>query len=254
MTAIRHALTAALAVLICAALPARAADVLVFAASSTTDATTMAIAAYKPPAGVRIRAAFAASSTLARQIANGAPAAIFLSANERWMDWLEKQGRLVPDSRRGLLRNNLVLIVPKSSNAALRIAPGFGLAAALGDGRLAMGDPDHVPAGLYAKQALNALGIWQAVARRTARTANVRAALALVERGAAPCGIVYATDAQASRKVRALDRFPPASHAPIVYPVALVNGRDDEAARGFFAFLASSPGRAVFARFGFVVD
>jgi molybdate transport system substrate-binding protein len=232
----------------------RAADVLVFAAASTTDAIAAAIAAYESPKGVRVRASFASSSTLARQIANGTPADIYLSANEKWMDWLAARDGIVPGSRLDLLRNGLVLIAPTNSKAALKIEKNFGIAAALGDGRLALGDPDHVPAGIYARQALTALGVWQAVQARTARAASVRAALALVERGAVPFGIVYATDARASARVRVIDSFPRGSHAPIVYPVALVRGRDGTAAKSFFAFLTSGPARAAFARFGFIVD
>lgn len=233
---------------------ARAAVVLVYAAASTTDAVKAVIAAYEPPPGVRVRASFASSSTLARQIDNGAPASLYISANTKWMDWLAARKRIVPGSRLDLLRNALVLIAPAKSNADIRIAPGFDLAGALGDGRLALGDPDHVPAGIYAKQALTALGVWHAVARKTARAADVRAALALVQRGEAPFGVVYATDARATAKVRVVDRFPSASHAPIVYPLALVAGKDTTEARAFAAFLTSTRSRAIFAGFGFVVE
>lgn len=247
-------------ILFCAAMlaisapAAQAADVLVFAAASTTDAVNAAIDAFRAPPGTQVRASFASSSTLARQIANGAPAHIYLSANEKWMDWLAERGKIAKPSRRDLLRNALVLIAPRDSETKVTIAPGFNLAGALGDGRLAIGDPDHVPAGIYARRALEHLGAWNAVAGRTARAQDVRAALALVERGETPLGIVYATDAKAAKNVRVVGTFPRGSHPPIVYPAALVAGNSTSEARAFLAFMASGPGRAIFARFGFVVD
>jgi molybdate transport system substrate-binding protein len=250
---LRRALAAAVFAVL-ASLPARAADVLLFAAASTTEAVGAVIAAYPAPSGVRIHASFASSSTLARQIASGAPAHIYLSANEKWMDWLAERGRIVTESRRDLLRNALVLVAPRDSAATIRIAPGFDLAGALGNRRLALGDPDHVPAGIYAKQALTALGVWQSVAQRTARASDVRGALALVERGETPLGVVYATDAKASAGVRLVDTFPRDSHSPVVYPVALAKGKDTAEARAFYAFLASGTARNVFGRFGFIVD
>ena len=233
---------------------ARARDVLVFAAASTTDALNAIIDAYAKRSQEKVRVSFASSSTLARQIANGAPANLFLSANEKWMDWLAERKTIDAASRRDLLRNVLVLIAPANSVAALTVAPGFALADALANRRLAIGDPDHVPAGLYAKQALTKLNVWDKVAGRTARTQDVRAALALVVRGEAPFGIVYATDAKATGRVRIVDTFPRESHPPIVYPAALVAGRDTPKARAFYAFLRSGEGRAIFSRFGFVVD
>lgn len=231
-----------------AAEPARA---VVFAAVSTVDAVEALAARFTERTGLAVLPAFAASSALARQIDGGAPADIFISANARWMDHLAARGRIDAASRCDLVRNRLVLIAPSDSALALRIAPGFALAAALEDSRLAIGDPDHVPAGLYARQALKAMGVWPAIESRVVRSANVRAALMLVARGEAAAGVVYATDAAVSDRVRVVDVFPPASHDPIVYPVARVAGSDNPAAAAFFAFLVSAEGRAVLAEFGF---
>jgi len=247
------------ALLLAASAPAaRADDVLVFAAASATGAVEAVVAAFRAlPAtapDTRVRASFASSGTLARQIAAGAPAHLFLSANERWMDWLAGEQKIAGDTRRNLMRNALVLVAPQTSRTRLELAQGLDLAAALGNGRLALPDPDHVPAGIYAKQALERLGAWQAVANRAARAQDVRAALVLVERGEAPLGIVYATDAKASDRVRVVDTFPRASHAPIVYPAALIQGRATAEARALLDFMASDEARAIFARFGFLTD
>ncbi len=236
------------------ALGAAPGAVLVFAAASTADAMTRAGAAHRAASGGGggpIRFSFAASSTLARQIENGAPAGLFVSANRNWMDYLSRRGLIVTGSRVDLLHNRLVLIAPLSSPLGIRIGPGFPLAAALGDGRLAIADPAHVPAGIYARQALTRLGIWRDVRLRTARAGDVRAALALVERGEAVAGIVYASDAMASRNVRTLDVFPRDSHDAIAYPAALVKANDSIAARRFLNFLKSAPAQAIFARHGF---
>lgn len=257
---LRRAVLAALAVAaMSSAAPAAqtsraAGGVLVFAAASTAEAVSAVSALYERRGGATARTVFAASSALARQIANGAPADLFLSANRKWMDWLAARDRIVAASRRDLFGNRLVLVVPRNSDLKFRIRPGFPLAEGLGGGRLALADPDHVPAGIYARQALIRLGVWDAVGRRAARTRDVRGALALVERGEAPVGIVYATDAGISKKIRIAGRFPLSSHAPIAYTVALVKGRDSAAARAFHAFLISKPALAVFAGHGFLVE
>ncbi len=225
--------------------------VVVFAAASLAEAVEALVARFTRSTGIQVVPAFAASSALARQIDHGAPADVFISANARWMDYLAARGRIDAQSRCDLLRNRLVLIVPAESRLAVRIAPGFALAAALDGGRLALGDPDHVPAGLYARQALAALGVWPAAESLLVRSADVRAALALVARGEAAAGVVSATDAAVSDRVRIVGTFPPASHDPIVYPVALVNGSGNAAARAFFEFLRSPEGLAVLAGFGF---
>lgn len=253
---LRHLPAAVFAAVLAAAAPAaaRAGDILIFAAASTLDAVGEVGALYSARGGARVRTVFAASSVLARQIASGAPANVFLSANRRWMDWLVAQGKIVAGSRRDLLGNRLVLVVPRARPGRIVIGPGFKLVEFLGDGRLALADPDHVPAGIYARQALENLGVWDAVGRRAARTGDVRGALALVGRGEVPAAIVYATDARISEKVRIAGSFPPSSHAPIAYAAALVAGRDSRQAQAFFAFLVSPPAGAVFARHGFVVQ
>jgi len=195
---------------------------------------------------------FAASSALARQIESGAPADLFLSADEDWMDAIEKAGALRKGTRRDLLGNSIVLIAPKASAAAVDLSSAASLDAAIGKGRLAMANPEAVPAGKYGKAALEHLKLWDNVARKVAATDNVRAALALVESGEAPLGIVYATDAAASAKVRVVATFPAGSHPPIRYPVAILAASTSRQAESFERFLASARGRAIFARHGFV--
>ena len=242
------------AVLTCGTAAAKTGDIVVFAAASTAEAVNAVGVLYAKRYGVKARAVFAASGALARQIANGAPADVYLSANRKWIDWLAARNAIVKNSRRDLFGNRLVLVVPRDSNLKIDIAPGFPLAERLGSGRLAMSDPGHVPAGIYARQALMKLGAWEKVGRRAARARDVRAALALVERGEAAAGIVYATDVRISRKVRIAGTFPRGSHAPITYTAALVRGRDDDAARKFHTFLTSPPALDVFARHGFLVE
>ncbi len=242
----------AVLVLLAAALPARAAEVTVFAAASTTDALNAVAALFTARTGIAVRSSFAASSTLARQVEQGAPADLFLSADNKWMDYLADHGQLVAGSRRALLGNDLVLIAPAGSRLGrLTLSKGTDLAALLGNGRLAVGDPDHVPVGIYARQTLEAMGQWPALEPHLARAASVRAGLMLVERGEAPLGIVYGTDAAITAKVKVVGIFPAGLHRPIVYPVALVAGHDTSPSRAFLAFLSSDAARAVFARYGF---
>ncbi len=223
----------------------------VMAAASLQEALTAAADAWAAKGHARPLLSFAGSSALARQIIAGAPADLFLSADEPWMDAVAKAGLLRPGTRTTLLGNRLVLVGPASGRLRLTPAPGFPLARALGGGRLALADPDAVPAGKYAKAALTALGVWRGVAGRLAPAENVRAAMALVEHGAAPLGIVYATDARASKRVRVVGVFPASSHPPIRYPVALLKASRHPDAMGFRNFLASREGRAIFARYGF---
>jgi molybdate transport system substrate-binding protein len=230
----------------------RAGSLLVFAAASVTDALQQIDGAFSAQTGIAVEASFAASSVLAKQIEAGAPAQVFLSADREWMDYLEQRGRLQGGSRRDLLGNELVLIAPADSALQLKIAPHFALLAALGDGRLASGDPDSVPAGLYARAALTRLGVWAQVADRLVRAENVRAALMYVARGEAPLGIVYQTDARAEGRVRVIDVFPADSHPPITYPLALTAGAGADAAR-YAAFLTSAAARDVFVGRGFVM-
>jgi molybdate transport system substrate-binding protein len=194
---------------------------------------------------------FAASSALARQIEAGAPADIFISADEEWMDTLAGKGLIRPQTRTTMLGNSLVLIAPASSKISLDPVPGFAVAKALGSGKLALADPAGVPAGRYARQALETLGVWDQVAARVAAGDSVRAALALVARGEAPLGIVYATDAAAEPKVRVVATFPAASHVPITYPVAVLKTSRSPDAEALRAFLLSPEGQAMFRRYGF---
>jgi molybdate transport system substrate-binding protein len=230
-------------------------EVVVFAAASTTNAVTEIGKLYADQHLGRVTPSFASSSTLAKQIENGAPADVYISANKKWMDFLETRNLIDKRSRVDLLGNRIVLIAPESSPLkTIDVAPGFPLASFLGkDGRLSMGDPEHVPAGIYGKQALEILGVWNQVAGRLAPMKDVRAALVLVERGEAPLGLVYATDAAISKKVRVVGTFPSHSHPPIVYPVAAVAGGKAEAAKRFIDFLRSPESRAVFEKYGFAV-
>ncbi|KZC99222.1 molybdenum ABC transporter substrate-binding protein [Thalassospira sp. MCCC 1A02803] len=232
---------------------ARARDITVFAAASLTNAIETAAATYEKETGDTIRLSLASSSTLARQIAAGAPADVFISANEKWMTWLTDQGPLVPGSRHDLLTNRLVIVAPKDSNLSpIKIGDTSDLTALIGpNDRIAVGDPDHVPAGIYAKQALTSLGQWETVAPMLARTDNVRAALALVERGEAPIGIVYQTDAGISDNVKIIGTFPENSHPVITYPVALTGDPSETKAMKFLLWLLGDDAGRIFADYGF---
>jgi molybdate transport system substrate-binding protein len=202
-----------------------------------------------------ITTSFASSSTLAKQIANGAPADIFLSANKKWMDFLEKKGAIEKSSCFDLLGNRIVLIAPLQSQIqTFEINKDLDLAALLGSqGRLSMGDPGHVPAGMYGRQAMENLRLWDQVKDRLAPMKDVRAALVMVERGETPLGQVYATDAAISKKVRIVATFPLKSHPPIVYPVAAVARQESGAASDFLNFLKTQEARAIFEKYGFEV-
>jgi molybdate transport system substrate-binding protein len=224
---------------------------LVLAAASMQESLNAVADAWARKGRARPVLSFAASSALARQIEAGARADLFISADEDWMNAVQSQGLIRADTRKSFLSNRLVLIAPVESRSRVAIVKGFPLARMLGDNRLAMADPDAVPAGKYGKAALESLGIWDAVEPKLARAENVRAALALVERGAAPLGIVYATDARASKKVKVIGIFPLASHPPITYPVAVLKSASSPDAEGFRRFLLSRQGRAIFATYGF---
>jgi len=232
----------------CIAVARPAATVTVFAAASLTDSLRTVADAYKARTGVTVTLSFGASSTLARQIDQGARADIFMSADTDWMDVLQKGGLLA--ARKDLLGNQLVLIAALNSKSAPRIAQHFDLAGALGDGRLALADPASVPAGKYAKAALTSLGVWDSVASKVAPAENVRVALEYVARGEAPFGVVYATDAKIAPSVKIVGVFPEDSHAPITYPVALTKSASP-AARDFLMFLSGSSARAIFQHAGF---
>ena len=251
MTRIFHLFALLVALLLAPTAMAQQRGPVVLAAASLQESLTDAANAWAAKGHAKPILSFAASSALARQVIAGAPADLFLSADEEWMDAVAKAGLLRPGTRTTLLGNRLVLIAPASSRVRLTPARGFPLAKALGTGRLALADPDAVPAGKYAKAALTALGVWTSVAAKVAPAENVRAAMALVERGAAPLGIVYATDARASKTVRIVGTFPAGSHPPIRYPVALLKASRNKDAAGFRAFLLSKQGRTIFARHGF---
>lgn len=222
----------------------------VLAAASLQESLNAAADAWAARGHSRPVLSFAASSALARQVAAGAPADLFISADEEWMDDLDKRHLLRPGTRVDFLTNRLVLIAPAGSNVRLTIRPGFPLAAALGQGRLATA-AEAVPAGHYAREALTKLGVWPQVSGKVAGAESVRAALALVARGEAPLGVVYATDAQAEKRVRVVATFPDNSHAPILYPVAVLAGARHGDAEGFRRFLLSAQGRALFRPYGF---
>lgn len=224
----------------------------VFAAASLTDAMKDISAAWQAKGHPAPTLSFAASSTLARQIEQGAPASLFASADEQWMDYLDKKGLVVADTRRDLLSNELVLVVRADKPQHLTLGQGFDLDKLLGkDGRLAVGDPAHVPAGIYAKQALTKLGLWDRAQPHLAPAEDVRSALLLVSRGEAPAGIVYATDAAAAKGVMVAGTFPPDSHDPVTYPFAVVKGHDTPEARALLAFLAGPEAAKIFAARGF---
>lgn len=227
--------------------------VVVFAAASLKNALDRIAKAWESATGSKATLSFAATSAIAKQIESGAPADLFISADLKWMDWVAERSLIDPASRKQLLGNALVLIAPKDSTASLKIEKGCPLAEALGDGRLAMGEPNSVPAGIYGKAALTNLGIWDQVSAKVAGAENVRVALAYVSRGETPLGIVYATDAKSDPAVRVVDVFPADSHPPIVYPVAITASSTNAAARAFLEFLSSTDAVKVFENDGFTV-
>jgi len=232
---------------------AAANTITVFAAASTTNALTEIGKIYESAGNGKVAFSFASSSTLAKQIENGAPADVFLFADKEWMDYLEGKNLLEAGSRLELLGNRIVLIVPASSAAPkLTVSPQLDLASLLGqDGLLAVGDPTHVPVGKYAKAALERLQLWPQVANRIAPAKDVRAGLALVERGESPLGIVYASDAVISDKVRVIGTFPADSHPRISYPVAALKTANSQAARQFIKFLSAPEAKAIWTKYGF---
>jgi molybdate transport system substrate-binding protein len=223
----------------------------VFAAASLTDVLEEVDAAFTAKSAIPVKASYAASSVLARQIEAGAPADVFLSADREWMDYLAQRGLLRAGTRRDLLGNQLVLIAPADSSVHIKIAPGFDLAGLLGSGRLATGDPDSVPVGRYARAALTKLGVWERVVDHLARADNTRVALEYVARGQSPLGIVYQTDALAEKRVRVVGVFPEDSHPPITYPVALTATAQGNSAR-YLEFVSGDLARQIFERHGFV--
>jgi len=232
--------------------PAAASEQLrVFAAASLAGALTEVVNRYDTASNTRSVPVFGASSTLARQIMHGAPAAVYISANPQWMDVVEQAGLIVAGTRTELLGNELVMIAPADSLASFSFGKDEDIAAALTDGPLALGDPAHVPAGMYAKTALTNIGLWPAVKNRITRSADVRAALVLVERGEAPLGIVYASDLVGRPSIRRVATFPRHTYPAITYPVAAVMSGEVDRAKAFVTFLQTDPVRAIFERYGF---
>jgi molybdate transport system substrate-binding protein len=236
-----------------AAASAQEGSLVVFAAASLKDALDEVNAAYRRDLGRETITSYAASPALAKQIEAAAPADIFISADLDWMDYLAKKNLIKTETRADLLGNQLVLIAPSNSSVKLGIAPNFPLAQALGSGRLAVADPNGVPAGKYGKASLQALGVWSSVADKLAPTENVRAALLLVSRGEAPLGIVYRTDAVADKGVKILGTFPDETHPPIIYPIAAMASSTNSEDPGYIAYLRSSAAGAVFEKHGFAV-
>ncbi len=236
------------------ALPAQAADTVVFAAASLKNALDDAAALYKEKTDKVVTANYAASSALAKQIEEKAPADIFFSADLAWMDYLQEKNLIKNDTRVTLLGNTIVLVAPADSTAALTLEPGAKLADALGaDGKLAMANVESVPAGKYGKAALTKLGLWSEVEGKVVQADNVRAALAFVATGEAPLGIVYQTDANAEPKVKVVATFPEDSHEPILYPVALTASSANPDAAAFLDFLKSDDAKPAFEKQGFAI-
>jgi len=230
-----------------------AETVTVFAAASLTNAMAEIETGFAAATGHDVTVSLAGSSALARQIQQGAPADVFISANPGWMDALEADGLIAQGTRRDLLGNALVLIAHDAQHPVVGIGPDMDLAAMLGDDRLAMALVEAVPAGIYGKAALESLGQWEAVAPRVAQSNNVRGALALVALGEAPYGIVYATDAAAEDAVSVIGTFPGGTHPPILYPVAGIAGREGVAPSALLDYLQGAEARAAFERQGFAV-
>lgn len=253
----RAALVALLACATVVPLRAAADDLLVFAAASLKPALDEIIAtpdakSVCPATACEIKASYAASSQLEHQIEAGAPASIFISADQDWMNAADGKGKIVKATRADILGNALVLVAPKESKVALKIAPKFDLLGALGkDGRIALGEPNSVPAGKYAKASLTSLGVWDSIEPRIVSADNVRAALNFVAKGEAPLGVVYRSDAVSEPAVRVVDTFPDSSHAPIVYPAAVVADHDTPAARKLLDLLRAPSSQAIFTRYGF---
>lgn len=226
-------------------------DVLVFAASSMTTALNQIVSEYEKQTGENVVVSYASSSALARQLAYGAPADIYISANGKWMDYAVEQGAIESAAVAPWVANRLVFVAPANGVNALSLEPN-DLLKAIGNSRVAVADPNHVPAGIYAKEALESLGLWSTIEDKLALSNSVRATLALVERGEASLGVVYYSDAKASGAVHVAAPIPDNSHAPIVFPKALTKDAS-EAAKAFFRFLDSEPAKQVLSANGFVV-
>jgi molybdate transport system substrate-binding protein len=231
--------------------PPAAPTLTVFAAASLKDALDDLNALFADRTKIKVVASYAASSALAKQLENGAPADIFISADTEWMDYAAQKKMVQPNTRFNLLGNRLVLIAPKdSAQGDVTIGKDFDLAKLAGDGRIATGDAQAVPAGKYAKAALEKLGAWKAAESKLAMTENVRAALVLVARGEAPLGIVYETDAKVEPAVKVIGKFPADSHPAVIYPAAMTAAAKPEAKR-YLDFLRGPTGQVAFQHYGF---
>jgi molybdate transport system substrate-binding protein len=228
-------------------------DLVVFAAASLKNALDAINALWQKETGKKALISYGASSTLAKQIEQGAPAQLFISADLDWMEYLAQKNLIKPETRSNLLGNRIVLIAHKDKAQPIDIKPGFDLAKALGEGRLSMANVDFVPAGKYGKAALEKLGVWNSVSGKLAQAENVRAALLLVSRGEAPLGIVYQTDAAADSNVKIIGTFPEDAHPPIIYPVALTATANLPDATGFLDFIKSAKAKPLFEAQGFTV-
>lgn len=235
-----------------AAQTALAAEVTVFAAASLTDALKAAAASWQAKGHGAVVLSFGSSSTIAKQVEAGAPADIFASADEKWMAYLNDKNLIEANTIQRPIGNDLVLVGPADA-AELDVSASLDLAGALHGGRIAMGDPKSVPAGRYGEQALTKLGLWDSVKDKVAPAANVRAALALVQRGESPLGVVYTTDARGVKDVKVVGTFPGDSHDPIVYPMGIVAGHASLDVMAFFAFLTGAEGKALFRSYGFKI-
>lgn len=232
---------------------AQSGDVVVFAAASLKNALDAVGAQWLKETGKKVTISYAASSALAKQVEQGAPAHVFISADRDWMGYVEAKGLILADTRSNLLGNRIVLIAPKDKARHIEIKTGFDLASILGNGRLAMANIDAVPAGKYGKAALEKLGVWATVSNKIAQAENVRAALLLVSRGEAPVGIVYQTDAAADQNVRIIGTFPENTHPPIIYPIALTANVTHPDASEFLSYIRSTAAKPLFEAQGFTL-
>lgn len=250
---LRHAVTRTLfafGLLLGGQSAARAEPLTLFSAVSTTNAMTEIIEAFKKTGG-EVRVSFGATSNLAKQIESGAPADIFLSADNKWMDRMEKGGYIKKETRTLIVANRLVVIAPKDSDFSIKIEKGMKLAEALKGKRLAVGDPDHTAVGIYFKDAAKFYGVWEQVEPLLARAPSVRAGLSMVERAEVGAGVAFKTSGLISDKVKIVAEFPEESHGPITYPIAQVTTSKHPGVQKFFDFLKTAPAHAAFAKYGF---
>ncbi|MRT54798.1 molybdate ABC transporter substrate-binding protein [Enterobacteriaceae bacterium RIT693] len=249
---VRLALGAALSVSLAGQALAEGNKITVFAAASLTNAMQDIAAQYQKEKKVEVASSFASSSTLARQIEAGAPADLFISADQKWMDYAVEKDTIKTDTRETLLGNSLVVVAPTASKQGdIAIDAKTDWASLLKGGRLAVGDPDHVPAGIYAKEALQKLGAWDTLSSKLAPAEDVRGALALVQRDEAPLGIVYGSDAVAGKGVKVVGTFPEDSHKKVEYPIAIVKGHDNPSVTAFYSYLKGPEAAKVFQKYGF---